>query len=101
MSDIIKQDNITILKPNRDVIASVVQEFREELREVVSGGISEIVIDLELVEMFDSMGLGVIISTHNSLKKVGGKLTVTNVSEDIYKLFQAMRLDQHFEVKPV
>lgn len=101
MSDIIKQDNITILRPNQDVIASVVQEFREELRELVSGGISEIVIDLEGVEMVDSMGLGVIISTHNSLKKIGGKLTVTNVSVDIYKLFQAMRLDQHFEVRTV
>ena len=101
MSDITKQDNTTILKPNRDVIASVVQEFREELRERVSGGVSEIVIDLEGVKMVDSMGLGVIISTHNSLKKVGGNLTVTNASKDIYSLFQAMRLDQHFEVRPV
>jgi anti-sigma B factor antagonist len=49
--------------------------------------------------MVDSVGIGVIIATHNSLNKVGGKLKVTNITKDIYTLFTTMRLDRHFTVE--
>ncbi len=101
MSDITKQDNLTIIKPSQDVVASMVKGLREELLGLVKGGTRELVIDLSDVEMVDSMGLGTIISTYNSLSKVGGNLKVTNVSKDVYDLFKAMRLDTHFEVTPV
>ena len=45
--------------------------------------------------MMDSIGIGVIIATHNSMKKNGGKLVIANASENIVKLFRSMRLDQH------
>ena len=60
--------------------------------------IEELTLDLKQVKMIDSVGLGVIIAAHNSLRGIGGKLTVKNVSNDIYRLFKTMRLDQHFEV---
>ena len=64
-------------------------------------GNKELVIDLAKVKTVDSVGLGLLIAAHNSLSGAGGKLTVTNASEDIYFLLKTMRLDQHFEVKAV
>jgi anti-anti-sigma regulatory factor len=39
-----------------------------------------------------------LISAHNSLKKVGGQLAVIHASTDILELFQTMRMHQHFSV---
>ena len=92
-----KATNKTI-KPGKDIIASMSDDFRKKLLKVVNGGIRELTIDLTGVNMVDSVGLGVIIATHNSLDDLGGSLKLKNVSEDIYRLIRTMRLDQHFEV---
>ena len=86
------------VKLDKDIIASMAADFRDKLLKLVKEGIEELTLDLRQVEMVDSVGLGVIIAAHNSLRGIGGKLTVKNVSSDIYRLFKTMRLDQHFEV---
>ena len=86
------------VKLDKDIIASMAADFRDKLLKLVKEGIEELTLDLRQVEMVDSVGLGVIIAAHNSLRGIGGKLTVKNVSNDIYRLFKTMRLDQHFEV---
>ncbi len=90
----------SVIKPDTDIVAPMVEGFRNTLLSFIDKGMNALILDLEAVKMVDSVGLGVIIATHNSLMKVGGKLTVKNVSEDIYNLFTTMRLDQHFEVIP-
>ncbi len=96
-----KHSTKKVVKPGEDIIASMAGEFREKLLKLVEKGIKDLIIDLSGVEMVDSVGLGVLIATHNSVSKAEGKLTIKNVPENIYKLFKTMRLDQHFEVKPV
>ena len=86
------------VKLDKDIIASMAADFRDKLLKLVKEGIEELTLDLKQVKMIDSVGLGVIIAAHNSLRGIGGKLTVKNVSNDIYRLFKTMRLDQHFEV---
>jgi len=86
------------IKPGKDIVASMVQDLKKELQSIVSEGAVELEIDLDGVEMIDSVGLGAFIATHNSLSKAGGKLSVVKASEDIYNLFLTMRLDKHFSV---
>ncbi|GAH73899.1 unnamed protein product, partial [marine sediment metagenome] len=90
-----------IIKPGKDIVASMAEDFRKKLLKLVEKGIKDLTVDLAGAEMMDSVGLGVFIATHNSLKNAGGKLTITNVSEDIYRLFKTMRVDQNFQVKLV
>ena len=87
-----------VIKPDRDIIASGAEDLKAKLLKTVNDGLKELVIDLANVEVVDSVGLGVVISAHNSINTAGGKLKVINASEDIFRLFQTMRLDQHFEV---
>ena len=86
------------IKPGKDIVASMAEDFRNELLKLVDQGIKSLTIDFANVRMVDSVGLGVLIAAHNSLKEVGGSLNIKNVSEDIYNLLRTMRLDQHFEV---
>ena len=99
MADKINNSEKKTVKPENDIVASMAKDFREKLLEIVESGTKDLTINHANVNMVDSMGLGVLIATHNSIKKAKGKLTITNVSEDIYKLFKTMRLNQHFEVK--
>ncbi|MBF0102685.1 MAG: STAS domain-containing protein [Desulfobacterales bacterium] len=99
MSEIIKKDGQGIIRPGRDVVASMANEFKSEINTLIQESSGDIVIDLKGVEMVDSVGIGVIIATHNSLNRLGRKLKVTNISKDIYGLFSTMRLDRHFTVE--
>ena len=92
-------DNKAEVKPDGDVVASSADELRSELKRLVGEGVSELTLDMTDVGVVDSIGLGLLISTHNSLAKMGGKLSVVNASQDIQELLKNMRLDRHFAVR--
>lgn len=99
MSEIVKQGDQIIIKPGTDVVASMAEEFKSELLSVINESSAEVVIDLEGVDMVDSVGIGVIIATHNTLNQSERKLKVINVAKDVYGLFTTMRLNRRFTVE--
>jgi anti-anti-sigma factor len=98
MSEISREEGNAVVKPGQDIVASIARELREELKGLVAEGVQEMTMDLQGVEMVDSIGIGLLIAAHNSLAKSGGKLKVVNATPDIFKLLKTMRLDQHFEI---
>ncbi len=98
MSNVVKQQDSVTIKPDTDVVASMANAFRTELKGLIDEGACAVTIDLAGVQMVDSVGLGVFIATHNTLNQSGGRLTVSNASDDIVALLKTMRLDQHFTV---
>ncbi len=99
MSEVVKNDRRITVKPGKDIVASMANELRSELYSLVQEAPSELVIDLAGVTMIDSVGIGVMIATHNSLNKIGGKLMIVNADNDICNLFNTMRLNRHFSVE--
>lgn len=94
-----REDNKAVVQPAGDaIVAASVPELRQKMRGMVDDGVRELVVDLADVRMVDSMGIGLLISAHNSLRKVGGHLAVIHASADILELFQIMRIHQHFSV---
>jgi anti-sigma B factor antagonist len=98
MSEILREQDQVTVKPESDMVASMAGEFKVELKALLDQGIKALTIDFGNVEMIDSVGLGVLIATHNSLRQAGGQLTVLNPSADIQSLLRTMRLDKHFKV---
>lgn len=98
MSDISRDGNGITVNPGQDIISSMVQQFKQELGNLISENPGELRIDLSGTTMMDSIGIGLVIATHNSMKKNGGKLVLLNASENIVKLFKTMRLDQHLNL---
>jgi anti-anti-sigma factor len=98
MLEIIQENDEFVVKPTGNVVASIVNEFRGSLKEIVDQE-KQIIIDLQNVEMIDSMGLGALIATHNSMQKYDQRLKLINVSKDLTTLIKTMRLDQHFDMK--
>lgn len=98
MATISIDNNRAEIRPEADIVSSTVDGLRIELKDLLSQGVSEIAFDLKGVDVVDSIGLGLIIATNNSLIKRGGKLSVINLSPNVYNLFKSMRLDHHFTV---
>jgi anti-anti-sigma factor len=87
-----------VVEPAGDMVALTASELRPVLRQLVQEGVRDLVVDLCRVTMMDSSGLGLLIATHNSLRKVGGVLAVVHASDDVLELFRSMRIQQHFSV---
>jgi len=98
MEQVIQNEKQTLIAPGRDVVASYAQELRRNLWSLIEEGVTDVTIDLARVQMIDSIGLGVLIAAHNSLKKQG-RLAIVNVSKEILGLLKTMRLDRHFDIK--
>jgi anti-anti-sigma factor len=99
MSEIVRKGNLVIISPGQDLVNSMTEKFIQELKDEIKKSPSEIIIDLSGVEQIDSIGFGVIIAAHNSMKKIDGKIIVANVDDNLYKAFVTMRLDSHFSIR--
>ncbi|HNT33736.1 MAG TPA: STAS domain-containing protein [bacterium] len=98
---IIREGNRATVKPTQRFTASLSEQLKPELKDLVDQGVAEVIFDLLGVDDIDSISIGLIVSTHNSLKKLGGVVRVINVCDDIISLFKTMRLDQHFTIQGV
>ena len=99
MSRITQSNGRIFVRPERNVISSTAEVFRQELLQIVTDNNLELVIDLANVKTIDSVGLGVFIATFNTLKKKDKKLQVINASPKIHSLFKTMGLTRRFRVQ--
>jgi anti-anti-sigma factor len=94
-----REDNKAIIRPAADsIVAASVSGLRSQVRGIIAEGVRELVVDLSDVRMVDSSGIGLLISAHNSLRKLDGRLSVIHASAEILELFRTMRMHQHFSV---
>ncbi|MEA1967938.1 MAG: STAS domain-containing protein [Thermodesulfobacteriota bacterium] len=99
MSEIVREGDVTVIKPGIDIVASMAEDFKNELLSAIDEYEGKIVIDLAGVEMVDSVGIGVVIAAHNTLSQAGRTLKVINVVKDVFGLFSTMRLNRRFTVE--
>lgn len=94
----ITNEQQVVFQPEGDLVASSAPELRAKLRDLVRNGARQVIIDLGNASMVDSVGIGLLIASHNSLQKVGGQLSIVRASPDILELLTTMRIHQHFSV---
>ena len=76
----------------RRIYLKVVEEFREELNDVLGHSRGPVVLDLGKVSVMNSAGLGVIIATHDSLQKQQRPFLVANLQPVMQDIFNRMQL---------
>jgi anti-anti-sigma factor len=82
-----------------DLTASKVPDLQAALKGELAAGMVDVTIDLKNTAMLDSTGIGLLISTGNSVARQKGKLAVINVSPDVVRLLQSMRLTNRLDVR--
>ncbi|UCC94539.1 MAG: STAS domain-containing protein [Candidatus Omnitrophota bacterium] len=73
-----------------------------ELRKAFDGftrrAIKKIVIDFSKVSYIDSSGLATLIELLQRLKKIGGHLRLSSLSQKVRNVFEVTKLDKLFEI---
>ena len=75
-----------------DLTAAIVPDLQADLKSRVHEGARKLVFNLSNAAMLDSSGIGLLIASANSVSRSGGEVRVTNVSPEIFRLLQNMRL---------
>ncbi|MGI8663071.1 MAG: STAS domain-containing protein [Acidimicrobiales bacterium] len=70
--------------------------LRERLHVLLSGGASNIIIDLDGVGFLDSTALGVLVGTMKRARAVGGDVRLVCTQPRVAKVLEITRLDQAF-----
>ena len=99
MSEIDQDGTKAVIRPGKNIVAGVVEEFRAEIKDLLNQDVTDLTMDLTGVNILDSMGLSVMVATHNSLQKNGTKLQISGGADNIIKLLKDMRLDRHFAIE--
>jgi anti-sigma B factor antagonist len=96
-----RKDQQGSVKLMGELTAVLVPELQASLKETLNSGARELVFDLASTTMLDSSGMGLLIAAANSLARSGGKVRVINVSPDIFRLLQNMRLTGRLNVSGI
>ena len=101
MIETIEKENITTVTvsgTDRITVANV-----SELKSTLIGKLKEkksrIELDLKNIKFMDSTGISVLISSLKESRINGNKFVITNVQQDVYKLFELMKLDKIFDIE--
>jgi len=82
----------------RIVLGEESASVREVIRDLLSKGHKEILLNLGAVDYIDSMGLGSLVGAFTSVRKQGGELKLLNLTSKVTDLMQITRLYTVFEI---
>lgn len=88
-----------VVKPGKSITAAKANDIEKKLIKIAEQKIKNLVLDFSKVEIMDTVGLGIILAAHNTMKNLEGSLELINVSEELSALLETMRLDQHFNIQ--
>ena len=96
--DVKKQDDITIIDVEGQLIVGNRQELKQRVLEELDGGARKFLIDFSNTGYIDSSGLGVLVSLSKKIREQGGELRLANLNEDLRTLFELTKLDTLFHI---
>jgi len=87
-----------------EVVGSIDERGAEDLKrrflELDVSTIKEVVFDFSGVTFIGSAGIGKLLLFYKNLASQGGKITILNMSKDIFTMFKVVKLDKIFNISP-
>ena len=92
-------DGVAVLAlDGRIVLGEETNKLRESVKNLISQGKKNVVIDMQNVTMIDSSGLGALVAAYSSAKSAGASVRLCNLGAHFNQLLQITRLLTVFEV---
>lgn len=88
----------TILVLRGEIDVYTAPRLRQTIVDLVDGGTSRLVVDMERVDFLDSTGLGVLVEGLKRVKSRGGSLSIVATQDKILKIFDITGLNKAFPI---
>ena len=91
------QNQNAILRISGDILGDDRIQLNEKIQELFDGGVKNMVLNLKDVGLMDSVGLGMLVAVHTSLKRQGTQLVFSNVGKSVEYLLTITKLNRAFD----
>ncbi len=91
------QNGNAILRVSGNILGDDRLKLSEAIQEQVESGYTNVVLNLEKVDIMDSVGLGMLVGAYTSLNRKDVKLILSNVGRSVNYLLTVAKLNQIFE----
>lgn len=95
MSDTV---NIALVVVEGDLDVTTVPAVRRQIDRLVAGGCRRVFVNMGKSTHVDSAGMGLILTELRRMRRVGGLLSLTNVSPQVYQALRRMRVLDYMPV---
>ena len=92
------KDGLAILSLAGKLDFSNGAELKTAIEKQLSAAVSEFIIDLREVSYIDSSGIATLVSSFTTVRKEGGNLKLTNLSEAVEEMLKLTEIIEIFEV---
>ncbi len=96
--NVTRNEEQTTITLGGDFTSDLLNDFRSMVQQEIDAGNISLTIDFTDAVIIDSMGIGCLVATHNTLKQKDGTLQLSNVPENLKDVFKVMRLDRIFPI---
>jgi anti-anti-sigma factor len=86
------------LELKNDVFGDKSYDLKLKLLDLVQEGYTNIVLDFKHVNIIDSIGLGILLKTQQSLRGVNGQLSIENASSSVRHLLEVTYLHRQINI---
>ena len=93
-----RQGQLKVIAPSGSLDINTSVALRREITDVVSTGAKIILLDCKAVTLIDSSGLGVLVIALKFIKKMGGKLSICSLNNQVQILFRLTEMEKVFEI---
>lgn len=88
----------TVVAASGEIDVAAAPSLRERLTDLVEGGSTRLVVDLEDVDFIDSTGLGVLVGAVRRARGADGDLRLVCTNSRLLKVFDVTGLDEVFTI---
>lgn len=93
-------DGVTILDlSGRITLGEGSVQLRDAIRDLLTKGQKQILLNLADVNYIDSSGIGELVSAYTTVRNQGGELKLLNLTKKVHDLLQITKLYTVFDVK--
>lgn len=92
-----QQENV-ILRISGSILGEDRIQLSDKIQELVDGGGKNVVLNLQDVDLMDSVGLGMLVALRTSLQRREVKLLLSNVDRSVRSLLLITKLNNVFEL---
>jgi len=89
-----RQDNWVVLRIEGELDATTASELRPAIAELLETRPNHVRVELDLLRLIDSSGVGAIIALFKRLKEYGGELQIAGLRGQPRAIFDVLRLDR-------